>query len=254
MTVRLLGVGAAAPGLRLAAADVAAAWGRGSGRGQVAVSAPDEDPLTLAWDAATRALAAAGVEAGRVDALHWGTSRPPFAEGPSLAFLAAGLGCASAVAGGLNAGSAHSGMEALSAAADAVAAGSAQIALVVASDALRPGLGTTFEARCGAGAAAFVLARNDGPAVLGTRVTRTRPFVDRYRGDGEADNRDLYDGRLFREEIFLPLVGEVAEALAAFDVRAWSLPDPDGRLAAVIAKRVARNRADRLGRAVRGDR
>ena len=48
-------------------------------------------------------------------------------------------------------------MEALTAAADAIAAGSAQIALVVASDALRPGPGTAFEARCGAGAAAFVL-------------------------------------------------------------------------------------------------
>ena len=37
-------------------------------------------------------------------------------------------------------------------------------------------------------------ARADGgAAALGTRVTRTRPFVDRYRGDGETDNRDLYD-------------------------------------------------------------
>ena len=82
MTVRVLGVGAAAPELRLRAADVGAAWGRG-GRGEVAVCAPDEDTLTLAWQAAVRALAAAGVEAGQVDALYWGTSRPPFAEGPS---------------------------------------------------------------------------------------------------------------------------------------------------------------------------
>ena len=76
------------PSLRLAAADVGAAWGRG-GRGQVAVCAPDEDTLTLAWLACDRALAAAGVGADDVDALFWGTSRPPFAEGPSFAFLAA---------------------------------------------------------------------------------------------------------------------------------------------------------------------
>ncbi len=125
MTVRLLGVGAAAPALRLAAADVGAAWGR-SGRGQAAVCAPDEDMLTLAWDAATRALAAAGIEPDRVDALCWGTSRPPFAEGPSLAFLAAALGCSSAIGGVLCAGSAHAGMEALATAADAIAAGSAR--------------------------------------------------------------------------------------------------------------------------------
>ena len=236
MTVRLLGVGAAAPALRLAAAEVGAAWDRG-GRGQAAICGPDEDTLTLAWDAATRALAAAGVDAAHCDAIYWGTSRPPFAEGPSLAFLAAALGCAPNVGGALCAGSTHAGMEALAAAADAVAAGSAQVALVVASDALRPGLGTSFEARCGAGAAAFVLALDGGNATLGTRVTRTRPFVDRYRGDGEVDNRDLYDARLFREEVFLPVVGEVVDALTAFDVGAWSLPDPDGRLGAVLAKR-----------------
>jgi hydroxymethylglutaryl-CoA synthase len=237
MTVRLMGVGAGAPALRLDAADVGAAWGRG-GRGQAAVCAPDEDPLTLAWDAATRALAAAEIDAAHVDAVYWGTSRPPFAEGPSLAFLTAALGCASTVGGALFAGSAHAGMDALAGACDAITAGSAGIALVIASDAIRPAPGTTFEARCGAGAAAFVLGRENGGATIGARVTRTRPFVDRYRGDGEVDNRDLYDGRLFREEIFLPVVREVADALASFDVTAWSLPDPDGRLAGVVAKQV----------------
>jgi uncharacterized OB-fold protein len=83
-----------------------------------------------------------------------------------------------------------------------------------------------------------VLRAGDAGAALGTRVTRSRPFVDRYRGDGEDDLRDLYDGRLFREEIFLPVVSEVASALASFDVNAWSLPDPDGRLGATLAKLV----------------
>ena len=241
MTVRVLGVGVAAPELRLRAADVGAAWGRG-GRGEVAVCAPDEDTLTVAWQAVERALDAAGVDAADVDALFWGTSRPPFAEGPSFAFLAASLSLAPTVAGVLCAGSAHAGMEALAAGADAVAAGSARLAVVVASDAVRPGPGTGFEARCGAGAAALVLGI-EGPesATLGTRVTRTRPFLDRYRGDGEIDNRDMYDARLFREEIFLPVVRDVAETLAAFDVHAWSLPDPDGRLGAVLAKGVHAN-------------
>src|SRR5438105_15349609 len=89
--VRVLGVGAGAPALRLDAHDIGAAWGRG-GRGRIAACAPDEDTLTLAWDAASAALAASGVEAGAVDALYWGTSRPPFPEGPTLAFLAAALG------------------------------------------------------------------------------------------------------------------------------------------------------------------
>src|SRR4051794_40904600 len=209
MSVRVLGVGAAAPDLRLRASDVGAAWGR-SARGEVAVCSPDEDTLTLAWLAITRALQAARVDASDVDALFWGTSRPPFAEGPSFAFLAASLSLSPTVGGALCAGSAHSGLEAFTAGADAISAGSARLAVVVASDAVRPGPGTGFEARCGAGAAALVLAIDtfgsgdeSGTATIGTRVTRTRPFLDRYRGDGEIDNRDVYDARLFREEIFL---------------------------------------------------
>jgi hydroxymethylglutaryl-CoA synthase len=236
MATRVLGVGAAAASLRLSAAEVAAAWGRGGGRGQAAVCAPDEDTLTLAWDAAMRALRAADIEPGAVDGLWWGTSRPPFAEGPSHAVLAAALGLSPQASGALHAGSPHAGMEALLGASDAVAAGSARVALVVVSDALRPGPGGAVEARTGAGAAAIVLGAEGGAASLGVRVTRSQPFLDRYRGDGESETRDLYDARLFREEVFLPLVGEVATALASFDIRAWSLPDPDGRLGSVVAR------------------
>jgi hydroxymethylglutaryl-CoA synthase len=236
--VRILAVGAGAPSLRLAAPDVGSAWGRAGGKGQAGVCAPDEDTLTLAVDAGLKALAAAGIPAAGVDGLWWGTTRPPFAEGPSHAVLAAALGLSRQSGGALTAGSPHSGMDALLGAADAIAAGSARVALVIVSDALLPGLGTSFEARCGAGAAAVVLAAEGGTAVLSARVTRTQPLLDRYRGDHESATRDLYDPRLFREEMFLPVVREVGEHLAAFDVRAWSLPDPDGRLGAAIARQI----------------
>ncbi len=235
--MRILSVGAAAPTLRLAAGAVGAAWGRG-GKGQSGVCTPDEDTLTLAVDAARRALAAAGIEPDGVDGLWWGTGRPPFAEGPSHSVLASALSLPHHSGGALCAASPHAGMDALIAAADAVGAGSARVALVIASDALVPGLGTSFESRCGAGAAAIVLAAEGGPAAITARVTRTHPQLDRYRGDGETVTRDLYDPRLFREEMFLPAVREVGEHLAAFDGLTWSLPDPDGRLGATVAKQV----------------
>jgi hydroxymethylglutaryl-CoA synthase len=236
--VQILGVGAAAPSLRRAAADVGAAWGRSGGRTQAAVCAPDEDTLTLAAAAALRALAAADLAPVDVDGLWWGTARPPFAEGPSHAVLATAVGLSPFAGGALTSGSAHAGMEALLAAADSVGAGSSRIALVVVSDALVPGLGTAFEARCGAGAAAAVVAREGGRAAITARVTRSHPLLDRYRGDGETATRDLYDARLFREQMFLPAVREVGERLGAFDVTGWSLPDPDGRLGASVAKQL----------------
>ena len=229
-------VGAAAPSLRLAAGDVAAAWGSRGGKGLAAVCAPDEDVLTLSWLAVARALANAARSPEEIDGLWWGTSRPPFAEGPSLAMLGSALRLRSDITGALMSGSTHSGMEALVAAWDAVAAGSVNTAVVVAGDALVPGLGTPWESRVGAGAVAFVLSANAGAATLVSRTQRTRPVLDRYRGDGEASTRDLYDPRLFREEVFLPLLTDVASGTGDADL--WSLPDPDGRLGAALARRL----------------
>jgi hydroxymethylglutaryl-CoA synthase len=251
--VGILGAGAAAGSLRLPAAAVHAAWGRSGGRGAAAICASDEDTLTLAWEAATAALHAAGVDPDLVGHLAWGTTRPPFAEGPSHAYLATALSLRSDVEGALAAGSTHAGAEALVAAWDAVASGAAPVALVVASDALLPGLGTGFEPRCGSGAAALVLGASGasgasgdtadtgdtaGGATLVRRVTRSHPVVDRYRGDGEPGTREAYDARLFREEVFLPAVAGVGDALVVGDATRWSLPDPDGRLGAAAARRL----------------
>ncbi|HUY22851.1 MAG TPA: OB-fold domain-containing protein [Acidimicrobiales bacterium] len=234
--VSIMAVGAAAPSLRLPAAEVAAAWGTSGGKGQAAVCAADEDALTLSWLAAVRALATAACSPGDVDGIWWGTSRPPFAEGPSLALLSAALRLRTEVGGALLSGSAHAGMEALVAAWDAIAAGSAATALVVAGDAVVPGGGTGWEPRVAAGAVALVLAAGSGPASLVSRTQRTRPVLDRYRGDGEGTTRDLYDGRLFREEVFLPMLTEVGRAVGEAD--AWSLPDPDGRMGAALARKL----------------
>src|SRR5207247_6614629 len=118
---------------------------------------------------------AAGLRPVDVGGLWWGTARPPFAEGPSFALLAAALRLPESVSGTLSAGSPHAGMDALLSAWDAVAAGAVATALVVASDALVPGPGTAWEPRVGAGAVAFVLGSHGGTAALSAPVARTRP-------------------------------------------------------------------------------
>src|SRR4029079_7099994 len=184
--------------------------------------------LRLATASALEALAAAALAHADIDGLWWGCTRPPFAEGPSHAVLAAALSLSPRAAGALTSGCAHAGMEALLGAADAVVAGSVRTALVVVSDGLRPGLGTPLEARTGAGAAAVVLAADGVPGALTIGVTRSQPQLDRYRGDGELDTRDLYDARLFREEMFLPSALEIAAHLAPLAPRPRRDPAPDG--------------------------
>jgi hydroxymethylglutaryl-CoA synthase len=83
-----------------------------------------------------------------------------------------------------------------------------------------------------------VLVSHGGNASLGPRVTRTHPYLDRYRGDDEPATRDLYDARLFREEIFFPTMRELGDQLGALEINRWSLPDPDGRLGATLARQL----------------
>ncbi len=235
--VSIVALGVGVGDRRLPLAEIGAAWGRG-GRGQVAVCDADQDPLTLAWTASDAALAVIGRSGTSIDGLWWGTTRPPFAEGPSWSFLAATLGLRADAVGALCSGSTHAGIDALEAACDAVAAGRVTTALVVASDALVPGLGSGFESACGAGAIALLVERGSSPAVLGERARTYEPFLDRYRGDRETETREVYDGRLFREEI-LPLAARAAAALNVDPAATrWSLPDPDGRLGAGLAKSI----------------
>ena len=229
-------VGAAAPTLRLTARDVNASWGRNGGRGQVGVCRSDEDPLTLAWTAVDRALDAVRLGPSDIDGLWWGCSRPPFSEGPSWTHLAAALRLGPTTDGSLLSGSTHAGVEALLAASDAVAAGRVQNAVVVVSDALVPATGSSHEVAAGAGAAAVVLSAGVGPARLDTAASGWLPVLDRYRGDHESETRDAYDGRLFRDEVFLPLLTDVGRGLDDDDGARWSLPDPDGRLGVALAR------------------
>jgi hydroxymethylglutaryl-CoA synthase len=259
--VSVRSIGAAAPALRLPAAQVAAAWGSGGSKGTVALCDSDEDTLTIAWDAATAAMSAAGVSAAEVGGLWWGTTRPPFAEGPSHAFLAASLGLADSSGGALFSGSPHAGMEALFGAWDAIGCGAVSVALVVVSDALVPGLGTAGETTTGAGAAAVVVGPADGgaPARLVGRTTRWLPAVDRYRADGEGATGDVYDPRLFREEVYIPLLSSVGGSLARSGddgmgaPALWSVSDPDGKLGASLAKRLGAPLASSAVQSVLGD-
>ena len=117
------------------------------------------------------------------------------------------------------------------------------------SDALRPGLGTGFEARCGAGAAAVVLAAEGGAAALGARVTHSPPArrpLPRRRRDRQPRPLRRRACSARRSSCRVVARGRRARSPRSTS-RAWSLPDPDGRLGAVVAKKVGAD-ARRVGR------
>ena len=192
--MQILAVGAAARRLRLPAAEVGAAWGASAARGRPPSAPPTRTsspsrPRPPAGrsrppaSSTTSSTACGGARPARPSPRARATPSSPPALGLSLALRRA----RSARARRTRA------WRRCSARPTPSAPGRRRVALVVASDALVPGPGTAFEARAGAGAAAVVLVSDGGNAALAARVTRTHPFLDRYRGDGETTTRDLYD-------------------------------------------------------------
>lgn len=229
MTLGLAGVGAYAPRNYVTAETIREAWGRFDGAGirQKSVTGADEDTLTMAYEAARRALSAAGTDPGAVTSLVFGTTTPPTEVESATARLVSFLGLAADATTTQLAGSANVGVEAVTLGLDA---GDGETVLVVASDAPRGAPDGDVEHGAGAGAAAVVLTA-DGAGAVTDRATHTATYPGtRFRPAGESETRALgvtqYDRRAYRETVG----GSVAGLDADPDPDAAALGGPDGDL------------------------
>jgi hydroxymethylglutaryl-CoA synthase len=224
----IVAVGAYAPRFRISADEFREAWGRfhAAGVDEKAVPDSDEDALTMAFEAATRALDAA--ENPEVAFLAFASTTPPLAEEDLTARLGGMLGIPSDATRHVFTGSTRAGTRALAA---GLAAGSRNdgVGLVVAADCPRGDPDSAEDHAAGAGAAAFVLA-DDGPASVVQRAEYVSEFPGtRFRRTGGENVEGLdvtgYDQRAFTET----LAGAV-EQLEFEDVDAVAVQAPDGKL------------------------
>ncbi|MFC6717214.1 zinc ribbon domain-containing protein [Natrialbaceae archaeon GCM10025810] len=225
-------VGAYAPRFRITSEAFADAWGQfqAAGISEKAVPAADEDALTMASEAAERALEAGDVDADDLDWIGFATSRPPLAESDLTPRLDAMIGAADTATGQVFTGSTRAGTRALWAAWDALESGSAETALVVAADAPRGEPDDGVDHAAGAGAAAFVL-EADGPASLVDRASYSAPYPGtRFRRTGSETTEGLditqYDRRAFTETI----AGAVDGLAADPEPEVAAIQAPDGKL------------------------
>ncbi|MFC7212950.1 zinc ribbon domain-containing protein [Saliphagus sp. GCM10025334] len=226
----IAGVGAYAPDYRLTAEVVTEAWGQfqGAGISETAVPAGDEDTLTMAYEAAQRALDAADVDPRTITHLLLGTTTPPYEEealGPRLASF---LGLESSLESRQFTGSTRVGADALRTGLETPTDGTV---LVIASDAPRGALSDEHEHAGGAGAAALVLTP-DGPG----RVTDAGEYVDavpgiRYRKAGSRETTGLAITQYDRDA-YTDAVASATKGLepSLEDVDAVCLQSPNGKL------------------------
>ncbi|TYL38682.1 ACP synthase [Natronococcus pandeyae] len=227
----ITGVGAYAPRFRITAEAFEEAWGQfqASGVNEKAVPAADEDSLTMAYEAAAKALETADLAPGSVDWLAFASSRPPLEEEELTARLGAMVGLPETTTGYSFTGSTRAGTRALWAGMDALES-DAETALVVAADAPRGAPDEDVDHAAGAGAAAFVL-ESDGPAAIVDRGTYAAPYPgSRFRETGSDETQGLdvtgYDRQAFTETIR----GAVDELEVDAEPDAAAIQAPDGKL------------------------
>jgi hydroxymethylglutaryl-CoA synthase len=235
---RIAAVGAYAPRYRITAEEFEDAWGRfqGSGISKKAVPDADEDAVTMASEAATRALAAADLDGSDVAFLAFASATPPLAEEDLSVRLGEMLGVPNAATHHVFTGSTRAGTRALVAARDA-GPWAEGVGLVVAADCPRGEPDSAFEHAAGAGGAAFVL-DGDGPVAVTESVEYATEYPGtRFRESGEMDLEGLdvtaYDRQAFTETLS-GAVSRLETDVSTVDAAA--IQAPDGKLPYRAAK------------------
>jgi 3-hydroxy-3-methylglutaryl CoA synthase/uncharacterized OB-fold protein len=232
--------GAYVPMTRLALAAGAGRPGKDGGP-ERAVAYHDEDSVTMAAAAAVDCLR--GVDRATVDALLFASTTYPLREKQGAALLAKALDLRRDVRTADFSGSLRAGTGALQAALDAVAAGSARRALVVASDCRMGAPRGALEAKLGDGAAALLVSDRDAILTLEGAFSVSDELQDLWRVEGDRFTH-TWEDRFVVEEGYTPLVLEALRGLlektgrAPADFARAALFAPDARSLAGVAKRL----------------
>ena len=218
------GFGAYIPRTRLQRSAIHAANGwfagglRGLAKGEKAVGNWDEDPITMAVEAARDLLAD---RPRSIDGITLASTTHVFADRQNAGVIKEALDLADAT-GALDAGgSQRCGTSSLIAAFDAAAAG--KTTLHLASERSIPAPASEREMMAGDAAAAILTGPGAGIARLVGSHSVTADFVDHFRENGEDNNYD-WEARWVRDEGFGKImVPAIRAALAKFGVDGQSI-------------------------------
>jgi hydroxymethylglutaryl-CoA synthase len=227
-SVALLGVGAYAPADRIAADAFADAVDnfQAGGIQEKAVPGPDEDVVTMAYEAGRRALAAAEVDGANVGRLTLATTNPPLEEEDLLPHLGAMFDVDDDASGAHYGNSTVAGVRALRD--ELREATDDRPSLVIASDAPRGELNGPVEHAAGAGAAAFVIGGGEPHCTVEAAESSEPGSGVRFRRRGNEETEGLgikaFDRRTFRSAV-LGAVDKLSVDPDAVDAAAVQAPD-----------------------------
>lgn len=247
--IGIVGFGGYIPRLRLQrkAAASANAWFApnlaGAAKGERSMGNWDEDAITMAVEAGRDCLPGADplLSRAHIDAVYFASTTAPFADRQNAGVVAAALSLPETAMSADFGGSLRAATSALAAALNAVKAGAAKHALVVAGERRKAKAASSQELSYGDGAGALEIGTENVIARLIGAGSLTVDFVDHFRGDGE-DYDYSWEERWIRDEGFSKIVPRAAKAaLKAAGIEAsaidhFIMPCPFARLDQQIAK------------------
>ena len=233
--------GAYIPLFRLSRAEIARAWGGPPAKGERAVAGFDEDSLTMAVAAARDCLK--GADRASVGGLYFASTTAPYKEKQTAATIASVLELpADAVTADFS-GSLRCGTNALKAALDAVASGSAESVLVCAADVRLGYPSGPGEMNFGDGAVALLVGKDETIAEVKHFDSRYYEIQDTWRSDRDTFVRTAEDRFSMDEGYVDVMVHSVSAALekyglAAADIARAAINAPNARQLGAVAKKL----------------
>jgi hydroxymethylglutaryl-CoA synthase len=251
MPVGIVGYGISLPSYRVRTLDIQKTWNNMSEAEVKAlrlpergVLSPDEDTVTLAWDASRRALEMADVPLQEVGALYLGTQTSPYVSKASASCLVDMLGIGPEIMCGDCQFSGKSGTMALQTVMALVQSGIVKYGLAVGADALSLHFdpGNPMEYMAASGAAAFVIGTENVLASLDATASCASDTSDYWRLDG--DRYFMWGGQAMTStDVGMPshIVAAVGSVLAKANLKTDDI-------AAVAAQQANGSTTSRLAR------
>lgn len=187
MSAGIVGCGIYLPRLRIKCDEYRKTWGYFAPRWleEKTVADFDEDPITMAVEAASNALRNADLDASQIDALYFASTSPPYAEKLNASTVATALNCRSDIATLDIASSIKCGISALLSGFDYVESGRGRCCIIVAADAPVADPTGSLDQQMGAAAASTIISSEQVGALMEGSSSITKDSLgERFRRDG----------------------------------------------------------------------
>jgi 3-hydroxy-3-methylglutaryl CoA synthase len=209
--VGITSIGAYIPRYRLSLEEIGKMWQTRGGPGEKAVAGYDEDAITMAVAASVDCMKRAGNQA---DVLYLASTTAPYKEKQCAALVASAVDLNKTTHTADFTNTLRAGTAAMKAAIDAVKGGSAENALVVASDCRMGAPKGRFEQLLGDGAAAVMIGEKEPVAIIEGAHSIFSDFTDLWRTEKDKFIQSG-EGRFIEEAGYMPTMTEAVTELMA---------------------------------------